>query len=81
MTKPFDSDLQRIKNVLRKGAIDRNAKTALALGVAMSGAIISVPALAVTATTAMAGLYVLKWRKQMKNDYSAKLNEISNDDF
>ena len=81
MTKPIDPDLQRIRNALRKGAIDRNAKTALALGVAMSGAIISAPALAVTATTAMASLYLLKWRKQMQNDYSEKLNEISEDEF
>ena len=67
MTEPSDKSLDRIRRALRKGAIDRNAKTALALGAAMSGAIISLPALAITTTGTLTGLYVLRCRKKRKD--------------
>jgi len=81
MTNPSDTDLQRIKKALRKGAIDRNAKTALALGAAMSGAIISLPALAVTTTGALAGLCLMNYRKQKRDEAAKKLNIIPENDF
>ena len=81
MTEPTDKSLDRIKRALRKGAIDRNAKTALALGAAMSGAVISLPALAVTTTGALAGLCYLKYRKKKIDKEIEKLNVISDDDF
>ena len=81
MTNPVDADLQRIKKALRKGAIDRNAKTALALGVAMSGAIISLPALSVTTIGALAGLCLIKYRKQKRDEVTKKLNVILENKF
>ena len=49
---------ERINHSLRTAAVKRNAKTALFLGVAASGAIVSTPVLAVTAMGSLAGLYV-----------------------
>ncbi len=53
-----NSSIDRINQALRTAAIKRNAKTALFLGVAASGSIISIPALAVTAFGSLAGLYL-----------------------
>ena len=50
--------MQRINQSLRNAAVKRNAKTVLFLGVAASGAIVSTPALAITAMGSLAGLYV-----------------------
>jgi hypothetical protein len=50
--------IERINKSLRYASIKRNAKTALFLGIASSGAIISMPALAVTAMGSLAGLYI-----------------------
>lgn len=50
--------IERINQSLRTAAVKRNAKTALFLGVAASGAIVSTPVLAVTAMGSLAGLYV-----------------------
>jgi hypothetical protein len=53
-----DTPIQRINKSLRHAAIRRNAKTALFLGIASSGAIVSMPALAVTAMGSLASLYI-----------------------
>ena len=53
-----NTPMQRINQSLRNAAVKRNAKTALLLGVAASGAIVSTPALAITAMGSLAGLYV-----------------------
>lgn len=53
-----NTQIQRINQSLRNAAVKRNAKTALFLGVAASGAIVSTPALAITAMGSLAGLYV-----------------------
>ena len=52
-----NSTMDRINQSLRTAAVKRNAKTALFLGVAASGAIVSTTALAVTAFGSLAGLY------------------------
>ena len=53
-----NTPMQRINQSLRNAAVKRNAKTALFLGVAASGAIVGTPALAITAMGSIAGLYV-----------------------
>ena len=53
-----NTPMQRIHQSLRNAAVKRNAKTALFLGMAASGAIVSTPALAITAMGSIAGLYV-----------------------
>ena len=53
-----NTPMQRINQSLRNAAVKRNAKTALFLGVAASGAIVSTPALAISAMGSLAGLYV-----------------------
>ncbi|MDA7501449.1 hypothetical protein N8478_00815 [bacterium] len=53
-----NTPIERINHSLRTAAVKRNAKTALFLGVAASGAIVSTPVLAVTAMGSLAGLYV-----------------------
>ena len=52
-----NTPMNRINQSLRTAAVKRNAKTALFLGVAASGAIVSTPVLAVTAVGSLAGLY------------------------
>ena len=52
-----NTPMNRINQSLRTAAVKRNAKTALFLGIASSGAIISTPVLAVTAMGSLAGLY------------------------
>ena len=52
-----NTPMNRINQSLRLAAVKRNAKTALFLGVAASGAIVSTPVLAVTAMGSLAGLY------------------------
>lgn len=76
-----EENLLRIKKALRKGAIDRNAKTALALGLAMSGAIISLPVLAATTSTTLMGLYLLKCRKKTLTKKQNNLSLYEGDDF
>ena len=49
--------MKRINQSLRSASVKRNAKTALFLGVAASGAIVSTSVLAVTAMGSLAGLY------------------------
>ena len=53
-----NTPFERINHSLRTAAVKRNAKTALFLGVAASGAIVSTPVLAITAMGSLAGLYV-----------------------
>ena len=53
-----NTPMQRINQSLRNAAVKRNAKTALFLGVAASGAIVSTPALAITAMGSLTGLYI-----------------------
>ena len=48
----------QVAKAFRAAAIKRNAKTALFLGIASSGAIISAPALAVTVVGSFTGLYL-----------------------
>ena len=52
-----NTPMNRINQSLRTAAVTRNAKTALFLGIAASGAIVSTPVLAVTAMGSLAGLY------------------------
>jgi len=81
MANPKGAGLQRINQALRKAAIGRNAKTALALSAALSGAIISLPALAVTTTGALAGLCLIKHRKQKRDGETKKLRVIPDNEF
>ena len=55
-----------IAKKLRATAVTRNAKTALFLGIASSGAIISAPALAVTAVGSVASLYAWDYLQKKK---------------
>ena len=52
-----NTPMDRINKSLRAASAKRNAKTALFLCVAASGAIVSTPALALTAMGSLAGLY------------------------
>ena len=52
-----NTPMNRINQSLRTAAVTRNAKTALFLGIAASGAIVSTSVLAVTAMGSLAGLY------------------------
>jgi hypothetical protein len=61
--KKYEYDLQRIKKTLRRGAIERNVKTGLIVAAAASGALISTPALIVTAGVTMGALYFANNRK------------------
>jgi hypothetical protein len=61
--KKYEYDLQRIKKSLRRGAIERNVKTGLIVAAAASGALISTPALIVTAGVTMGALYFANNRK------------------
>lgn len=56
--------LQRIRHSLRKGAVDRNLKTALILGTGASGAFISLPWFAATAVGTTLLLTVVRYRQQ-----------------
>lgn len=55
--KKQNHDLQRIQRALRKGAIQRNVKTGMIVAAAASGALISTPALVLTAGVTMGALY------------------------
>jgi hypothetical protein len=72
--KKYEHDLQRIKKSLLRGAIERNVKTGLIVAAAASGALISTPALVVTAGVTMGSLYIANNRK---NDEEADLNSAS----
>jgi hypothetical protein len=72
--KKYEHDLQRIKKSLLRGAIERNVKTGLIVAAAASGALISTPALVVTAGVTMGALYIANNRK---NDEEADLNSAS----
>lgn len=72
--KKYEYDLQRIKKSLRRGAIERNVKTGLIVAAAASGALISTPALIVTAGVTMGALYIANNRK---NNEEADLNSAS----
>lgn len=65
--KKKEFDLQRINKALRRGAIERNVKTGLIVAAAASGALISTPALIVTAGVTMGALYIANNRKQAEN--------------
>ena len=58
--------MPKVAKQLRAAAINRNAKTALFLGIASSGAIISAPALAVTALGSFASLYAWDYFQKKK---------------
>jgi|LauGreDrversion4_2_1035121.scaffolds.fasta_scaffold36963_4 hypothetical protein len=62
--KKYEYDLKRIQKALRKGAIERNVKTGLIVAAAASGALISTPALVVTAGVTMGALYIANNRKK-----------------
>lgn len=66
--KKYEYDLQRIKKSLRRGAIERNVKTGLIVAAAASGALISTPALIVTAGVTMGALYIANNRKTDQKD-------------
>jgi len=55
MTKEYE-EIKRIKASINRGRIQRNLKTAVILIVASSGALISQPALAITATGTLVAL-------------------------
>ena len=61
--KKYEYDLQRIKKSLLRGAIERNVKTGLIVAAAASGALISTPALIMTAGVTMGALYIASNRK------------------
>jgi hypothetical protein len=72
--KKYEYDLKRIKKALRRGAIERNVKTGLIVAAAASGALISTPALIVTAGVTMGALYLANNRKD-KEEASLKVNQ------
>jgi len=82
--KKYELDLQRIKKSLRRGAIERNVKTGLIVAAAASGALISTPALIVTAGVTMGALYIANNRKNDEeadsNSASEKVKRISTDE-
>ena len=63
----LQESMPRVAKSLRTAAIRRNAKTALFLGIASSGAIISAPALAVTAVGSFATLYAWDYFQNKRN--------------
>jgi len=63
MKSPRLSEYQRVKSVLRRAAIERNAKTALILGVAASGAFFGLPGLALTAAGTTLAVSLAKYRQ------------------
>lgn len=67
MTLPDKDEYQRIRRSLRKAAIERNAKTALVLGAAASGALFGLTGLAITAAGATIAVSVVKWRQDRAN--------------
>jgi len=62
--KKYEYNHKRIQKALRKGAIERNVKTGLIVAAAASGALISTPALVVTAGVTMGALYIANNRKK-----------------
>jgi diphthamide biosynthesis methyltransferase len=66
MKSPQQDDYQRIKSALRKAAVERNAKTALIVGAAASGAIFGLTGLAITAAGATIVLSVMKFNQDRK---------------
>jgi diphthamide biosynthesis methyltransferase len=66
MKSPQQDDYQRIKSALRKAAVERNAKTALILGAAASGAVFGLTGLAITAAGATIALSVMKLSQDRK---------------
>jgi hypothetical protein len=68
------TEIKRIKASLNKARIQRNAKTAVILLVASSGALISQSALAITAAGTFATLIlttkIKTWQSSRKNDDS-----------
>ena len=74
--KKNEFDLQRINKALRRGAIERNVKTGLIVAAAASGALISTPALIVTAGVTMGALYIANNRKQ-DEDQQTNLEDTS----
>ena len=67
MNLPDKDEYQRMRKSLRKAAIDRNAKTALVLGAAASGALFGLAGLAITAAGATIAVSVVKWRQDRAN--------------
>lgn len=67
MNLPDKDEYQRMRKSLRKAAIDRNAKTALVLGAAASGALFGLTGLAITAAGATIAVSVVKWRQDRAN--------------
>lgn len=67
MSLPDSDEYQRIRKSLRKASIERNAKTALVLGAAASGAVFGLTGLAVTAAGATIAVSVAKWRQDRAN--------------
>jgi hypothetical protein len=63
MNLPDNDEYQKIRKGLRKASIDRNAKTALIIGAAASGAFFGLTGLAITAAGATIAVSVTKWRQ------------------
>ena len=61
------TQMKRINQSLRTAAVTRNAKTALFLGIAASGAIVSSSVLAVTAMGSLAGLYAWDYLQKKRS--------------
>jgi len=82
--KKYEYDLHRIQKSVRRGAIERNIKTGLIIAAAASGALISTPALIVTAGVTMGALYIANNRKNDEqadpNSASEKAKRISTDE-
>jgi hypothetical protein len=66
MKSPQQDDYQRIKSALRNAAVERNAKTALIVGAAASGAIFGLTGLAITAAGATIVLSIAKFKQDRK---------------
>jgi hypothetical protein len=67
MSLPTDDEYKRIRKSLRAASIERNAKTALVLGVAASGVMFGLAGLAVTAAGTTIAISVAKWRQDRSN--------------
>lgn len=65
--KPYNQDIERVKEAFKRGRISRNLKTAAILIVASSGALISQPVLAVTACGTFVSLLIANKIKSKKN--------------
>ena len=64
----FQDSMPKVAQTLRSKAIKRNARTALFLGIASSGAVVSTPALVVTFFGSLLTMYA--WKQVKKTNES-----------